>query len=71
MNVEEKTKKRTVGSTSSDAPIGAVVPEDEQVDAGSPNTLEIAPGMIIDLNDSLFEEFCENVTRQIFETTWY
>jgi len=63
---------------SSDAPIGEVIPEEQQVDAGNPNTLEISPGLIIDLNEgeeakevspgrpnANFDGFVTSVCRQI------
>ena len=63
---------------SSDDPVGAVVPEEQQIDAGNPNTLEVAPGVIIDLNEgeeaksvspgrpnSNFDGFVVAVLRQI------
>jgi len=63
---------------SSDAPIGEVIPESQQVDAGNPNTLEVSPGLIIDLNEgeeakevspgrpnANFEGFVTAICRQI------
>jgi len=63
---------------SSDAPIGEVIPESQQVDTGNPNTLEVSPGLIIDLNEgeeakevspgrpnANFEGFVTAICRQI------
>ena len=37
--------------TSSDPPIGSVIPLEQQIDPGNEKTIEVAPGAIIDLND--------------------
>jgi lambda family phage portal protein len=39
------------GGASSDAAFGEIVPEEQQVDADDENSLELAPGAIIDLNE--------------------
>jgi lambda family phage portal protein len=38
-------------SVSTEGAIGEMIPESQQVDAGDPGTLELAPGAIIDLNE--------------------
>jgi lambda family phage portal protein len=65
-------------SVSEEPPIGAVIPENLQVDRGDPDSLELAPGAILDLNDgekansqnpgrpnSGFDAFVTSVMRQI------
>lgn len=37
--------------TSTDSPIGSMIPEDMQVDAEDEGTIELAPGAVIDLNE--------------------
>lgn len=63
---------------SDDAPIGAVVPEEQQVDSDDDNSIELAPGVVIDLNkgekanpvtpgrpNSNFDPFVVSICRQI------
>lgn len=64
--------------TSSDTPFGEVIPEEMQVDRDDPNSIELAPGAIIDLNEgekannvnpgrpnTAFDGFVTSITRQI------
>lgn len=63
---------------SSEVPLGEVIPEELQVDAGDENTLELANGAILDLNEGEkanavnpgrpnggFDAFVVSITRQI------
>ena len=38
-------------SVSADSGFGEIIPEEEQVDAGDENSIELAPGLIMDLNE--------------------
>jgi lambda family phage portal protein len=66
------------GTASADMPIGEVIPEEQQIDTGDPNSIELAPGAIIDLNEgersnaqnpgrpnSGFDSFVMAICRQI------
>lgn len=61
-----------------DAPLGSVIPEDQQVDAGDENSYELAPGAIIGLdenesievanpgrNNASFDPFVTSILRQV------
>lgn len=63
---------------SEEPPLGEVVPESQQVDGGDDNSLEIAPGAVIDLNEgekahdmnpgrpnTAFDGFVTSICRQI------
>ena len=64
--------------TSEDTPIGAVIPENQQVDRDDENSIELAPGAVFDLNEgeeaksvtpgrpnAAFDPFVTAICRQI------
>jgi len=65
-------------SSNGEAPVGSVLPENQQVDAGDPNSIELGPGTVWDLNEgekanavtpgrpnANFDGFVTALTRQI------